>query len=662
MKIANTYKRLQYSPFDLAIIMAGVLCIISGVYYFNKPLEEGGNFRNTEKFGSIKEGNGSRKLGSSLQWFNVGQRTDLFYGDVIFANEDRDITIALAEDKDANLVVPKDSMIKISKTNGEFNLDVSKGSVLINSKKQRKINIRDKRGKVRKLTVSRGLKVKISSKKSNVTVEAIQGKARIQARANKKNPKPKTLEVQKGKLLMVGPKESKVVNKIKIVSQKRVDPLFTSKIQLTDKFKNLRSVELSNKENFKKIKRVLVKDGKVDISSLNTGEFFIREGKEKDYDSFVVKNTRNIDVKVKKPSEMYEGDKVQLFWSGRPELMYRVEVEHKEDDSVPKFSKLVQGNTLSVPLSKSGDYKINVTEQKFEKTAATQIQINLKKGLQGVEFEQKDAFENNVQKITFKNPRNKTFRLKVMNQDGKLAVNKLTKGKGLSFKRLRPGIYDLKITSPDETKKLFEKQFKILDKVKNNRTRKVVVTEEDEAEIRLKWTRRGTYPDDLDYKVRIFKDGPKKELVKETTTDDLSYEFETEDFGKYIWEIVPEENEIVQKSEQFNFELKRPSINNLTVPKIILKYIEDKDCYQFTLPKNKYAKTYDTHIYSSRVKRNGFWRLMYRKKLEINKDCIKSKGEGKYYYKFRILDKWGRVSDFSKLGEIYFPISPLDDF
>jgi len=53
---------------------------------------------------------------------------------------------------------------------------------------------------------------------------------------------------------------------------------------------------------------------------------------------------------------------------------------------------------------------------------------------------------------------------------------------------------------------------------------------------------------------------------------------------------------------------------------------------------------------------------MYRKKLSTNSDCIKSKGEGKYFYKYRLIDIWGRKSKFSKMGEIFFPISPLSDF
>jgi hypothetical protein len=71
---------------------------------------------------------------------------------------------------------------------------------------------------------------------------------------------------------------------------------------------------------------------------------------------------------------------------------------------------------------------------------------------------------------------------------------------------------------------------------------------------------------------------------------------------------------------------------------------------------------YDVYIYSSRTKVKGKWKTMYHKRLKQNKDCIESKGEGKYFYKYRIEDKWNRKSKFSGMGEIYFPISPLDDF
>ena len=60
--------------------------------------------------------------------------------------------------------------------------------------------------------------------------------------------------------------------------------------------------------------------------------------------------------------------------------------------------------------------------------------------------------------------------------------------------------------------------------------------------------------------------------------------------------------------------------------------------------------------------RGGGWKVLYRKTHPENIGCIGSTGEGKYFYKYRIIDKWGRQSDFSPIGEIYFPISPLDDF
>ena len=131
MKKLNSYKRLHYSPFDLGIILVGLFCICIGFVYLNSSPNESGNFRDSERFGHIKNGGGSRKLGSSLQWFDVTKKSTLFYGDVIFANESKDIEIELFKDKDSKLTVPKNSMIKITKSNGEFNLDVSRGSVLI---------------------------------------------------------------------------------------------------------------------------------------------------------------------------------------------------------------------------------------------------------------------------------------------------------------------------------------------------------------------------------------------------------------------------------------------------------------------------------------------------------------------------------------------------
>ena len=145
-------------------------------------------------------------------------------------------------------------------------------------------------------------------------------------------------------------------------------------------------------------------------------------------------------------------------------------------------------------------------------------------------------------------------------------------------------------------------------------------------------------------------------------TNTSNYKFEVEKPGKLFWQIETSVPDLVDLSPVYNFSLEYPKVTVSRAPKIILSYQMKRDCYSFSLPKNKFAQTYEVYIYSTRTKIKGKPKLMYHKILEKNNDCIKSKGEGKYNYKYRIKDRWGRDTSFSKMGDIFFPISPLDSF
>ena len=116
----------------------------------------------------------------------------------------------------------------------------------------------------------------------------------------------------------------------------------------------------------------------------------------------------------------------------------------------------------------------------------------------------------------------------------------------------------------------------------------------------------------------------------------------------------------------YETEVARPKFPKLKAPKVLLKFIKAKNCYVFSIPKVKYVSRYDVYIFSSRSKVNQNRKAMYHKLLKTNKDCLPAKDllvfEGKYFYKFRIIDRWKRKSPYSPVGTMFFPISPLDRF
>ncbi len=652
MENVNTYKRLQYSPFDWLIILVGIFCILAGAYLFNNVSFMSSDFRETETFGYVSTGAGTRKLGNSLQWFDVDKKSELYYGDVIFANENKDIEIELKEDKDSKFIVPVDSMVKISRAGDEFNLDVSRGSVLINSnKKISKINIKDKRGRVRKLDLSKGAKLKITSKKSNVVVEAISGKASLVDNTQKEK-----LEVGKGKLLLVGRKKSEVVNKINIIATKSYDPLFENKIRLMPKFKDISKVEISSSENFTQIKTYPVKNGLIDLDFLRYGKYFLRLEKEGDYDSFVVAEKIDISIDAQTKESYYSGEKLRVTWNSLPQLSYEVEVV-TENDSV---KKIINSNKIDYKVEKAGPVEFIVKDLKYGRMAKKEILLNVSNRFNIMGLKEASSLTDRNRVFELKNPNRLSYNIELLNENGQKIIQEKSKKEAFQFKNLTPQKYTLNLYSADKKEKLYTQDFLIQGEILNRGTSKKVYSAAKKLSTEIKWlsTRK---IDKQKYTLKLFEKG-KTDPFFEKQLNENRYFYATSTEKEIEWQVVPESSELVAASKKYSLSLKRPRFKEVVAPKIILKYLEESNCHQFTIPKFRYGKFYDVYIYSSRTKVNGKWKLMYRKRLNQNKDCIDSKGEGKYFYRYRVENIWGKTSKFSPVGEIYFPISPLDEF
>ncbi len=650
----NMHKRLEYSPVDITIALIGLVLITLGSYLFIGDSSKSNNFRLNEEFGVISKGKGSRKFGNSLQFFNVSEKEKLYYGDVVFANEENPIEIKIASDLSSKLIIPKDSMVKIQKEGDEFNLDVSKGSIFFNSNRNRNIQVKYKRGRVQRLKVAKNSQVKISTKKSNLMVEAIKGQVSLQ------KPKAPPVEVKKGKVLMVGPKESKVVSKLEILLVDEIDPVFLNQVKVNPKLTGIKSFEISTSEDFKNSVKLKSVGGMLNIGALSLGHFYIRFDQKSGYDEFDLKATKPLSLKVKGRDKYYQGDDLIIQWNGRPELMYRLNVTIAGKEN---YSKLVQGNKSLFSIQDKGKFVFSIEEQRFGRQSNTvSLDIDLNKDLDILAFSGKDDPFSTQRSISLKNPRNKKFGFILKDENERKVLKKTYSRELINLpKSLKPGKYELFIVNLANGKPYYRENFEVGDKVILNKTRKVISSERKNFSLKLSWKRGGDYPKGLDYTLSVFKDDNPTPIVTKKLEGN-SYLFKTSSVGSYTWQVQSGNERLVKSSQIESFKFVRPSVGKLQAPKIILKFLDSKDCHEYELQKNKFARKYEVFIYSSRQIVKGKNKLMYKKTLSINKDCIPSTGEGKYLYKYRIIDKWGRVSDFSPRGEIFFPISPLDDF
>lgn len=649
----STIKRFHFFSFDLLIIIVGLFFILLGGFLFVQPGIDTTNVQELEPFGLVKVGAGTRKLGNSLQWFDVNQTSQLYYGDSIFANEKKDIEIEL-EDKVSKLVVPVNSMIKITKSGDEFNLDVSKGSVVIKTTVAKKVNIRNKAGKVQRLEISSGSDIKISSQKSNVMVETLKGNAAV----IKKNSKKKTI-IEKGKMLVVSKKNKvNIMSKTKVVGLKEIDPVFRSLVPLVGKFRNLGRIEYAARRDFKKSVKAYTKNGGVDISDLSYGEYYIREIKSQSYDSFEIRPLKELKLIIAEQEKYYQGEKINISWNGRQDLSYEVEIDGPE-----KLKKIVIGNSFELPVTTSAIYNISLTEMKYDRFTSRDLEIKVSKDLIISGLVEKADGENGIKRqIELKNPRNITYRFKILNDQDRVVRNLKSKKEVLPITKIKPGLYKVKLESLDGTREYYTQEFTVKDTLISRMKNTKIVSPREKVTVPLTWGRAGNFPLKPEYIVKVFDKKDAEGPIFETRTKRNTVNFITDKIGQYYWTIDSSEKDYINPSKLNSFAVGRPNIQKLKTPKIILRFQEDEKCYQYTLPKVKYANKYEIMIFSKKRKVKGKPKLMYKKVLRSNIGCIASKGEGGFFYRYRVEDRWKRVTDYGPMGTLFFPISPLDDF
>ncbi|MBT4790891.1 MAG: hypothetical protein HON90_04920, partial [Halobacteriovoraceae bacterium] len=398
-------------------------------------------------------------------------------------------------------------------------------------------------------------------------------------------------------------------------------------------------------------------EGSINTKNLEYGVYYIRQVDGESYDSFELKEIFPLKIKMVEKEKYYQGDKIKIAWNGRPELMYRVEVKSKTP-----VNKLVQGNLFEFSIQNTEEIEITITEQKFERSSTAKVSMSISKDLDIIGVQELDGAGVGIHQLQLKNPRKVSFRVQVRNNLNKLIINKVTTKELIDLKIGKPGLYSVKLLNIKTKNEYYSTELTVNDKLINNGTPKQFISVGKDFPVLLKWNTAGSYASSTLFKVKIFNINELDEPIFETETssNQLKYTFKNE--TEFKWSVEAVAVESIKASVIHSSKATRPEIPTVKATKIILSYVEDKDCYLYNIPAYKHTQKYDVFVYSSRTKVKGSWKIMYRKKLSTNSDCIKSKGEGKYFYKYRLIDIWGRKSKFSKMGEIFFPISPLSDF
>ena len=126
-----------------------------------------------------------------------------------------------------------------------------------------------------------------------------------------------------------------------------------------------------------------------------------------------------------------------------------------------------------------------------------------------------------------KNPRQITYRVQVKDKEGKTLINKRGRKNQFLMRIDRPGAYDLKVLNEKDKRELVDSNFVIKDRITNVGKNKVIYSTSKELKANLKWKRGGNIPKDMEYVIKIYKSGNKKDPFIEKKTKKTNYVYKT---------------------------------------------------------------------------------------------------------------------------------------
>lgn len=170
-------------------------------------------------------------------------------------------------------------------------------------------------------------------------------------------------------------------------------------------------------------------------------------------------------------------------------------------------------------------------------------------------------------------------------------------------------------------------------------------------------------------KMQIYKDQEMTQLVLEErrALRRSPAQVKLPELGTYYWRIVPDGPSrgpaSFTPSDLYRLIVDLPPmIQRITeIPRVIMRYMEvqGREAYRISLPEKPHASQYKLEIYRSPSAQGS---PIFQEETQSNEFTWMTTGQGEFFYRYKIIDKWGRESEYSPLGRIYFPISPLTRF
>lgn len=628
-----------FLPYDILILGSGFTLILLGalLYHYN-PLASL-SLRNLEVVAKINrlEFDSKRKIPGTLSWIDTHANDVLYNGDQILTDEKS--TVLVKFDSGSQLLVGPQSLIRVEVVSNEYQIQLIKGQLSIeegSDKFPTKI-IHSETGQA--LVLKRGDEV-ITSKDG----------------FSKKGQTPGFLE-------------NGDFNFLKPLRQGHViDPNTTEVINLDLTQPQSGTLALYNADGVKVYETMLSNSPSTIIPVPTPGRYTARllnpEGKLIGKNDFKVSAYSAPQILLNLKRNAYKGEKIPVKWSGRAGLNYVVRTTTPQGTT----EQIITEPVFSISANESGTYAVQVSLLDGKNEYKGQLNSVDVKVIEGLLI----PSEQLSQTIPEKTPailqvqneeKDKTLVFEVSPQEDFTVISKTVPSKDYtgSIPMDTPGIYYVRartVGSPP----LYSPPAKIVVNtpvvtVNKSYQTKQAITETSKTAI-LKWEKSSAIKE---LKLQVAKDAAFNEVIFEKTTNANSATVELPKIGSYFWRALPldEAPEFVAKSETVPLDMDLPP--PLTIPQIIPQQIihyEDVDgvpSYRIQVFPYDNAKMYYIEIFSDPNAKKMVWKKSSSSPVVY---WISSR-TGKYYYRVKVQDGWGRISNYSILGELVFPISPM---
>lgn len=614
------------APFDKITLISGWLLIVAGVLlfkfnpFFLNPL------RDLKPIAKIEglEYDSKRKIPGTLNWVETETAATLYDGDQILTETKSSATVRF--DSGAELYIGPQSLVRIELSASDYQLTLIKGQL------------------------------KLQGDASLNVVHAGTGQKLTLIKNQEINSSPKGLisSGDKSNLLTL-PKQGSVI-----------EP------------ETVRSVDFSLKENKNFTATLYDASGNKVSEAPVSGAFSFPTPRPGRYTvvlstatSEVVGQSAFLVSPYKAPrlapvstNQTYlRGETLKLNWSGIPEARYRITYKNSEQETV--VSTL--GNHYLLPITVGGTYTVQVALIDNEDLYSGEIsEFNLKVQdgllLDENQLAQKVPAKASADFEIKNNIRNSTIVYEVSPDEKfseEVKVFSSEKGKK-SIPMEEPGVYFVRAKTKSAPP-LISLPAKVVvttpvAAVAKNYVPKQAVSSKGTT-AKISW-QKSKMTDEV--RLQVAQDKEFTKIIVDKVTDEKSEIVELPQIGEYFWRLLPDQDapEFLTATEATPLMITLPPVKRPRVlAQQILEYQEGEGVplHVIKLIKQENVKTYTLEVFQdSALKKKVFT-------VTIDEPLYRwaSNRSGKYFYQVKVTDIWGQTSQYSKPGELIFPISPM---